>query len=98
MVKIKAFFISLAMFLVFVIAIQFACSHVEWKSSQKHFGTWSSMYKDISRNGIASNLRKDDMLVMGSSEFRHCVTSPYHISKIFKGTNVYVMTIGAAAN
>lgn len=98
MVKIKAFFISLAMFLVFVIAIQFACSHVEWKSSQKHFGTWSSMYKDISRNGIASNLRKDDMLVMGSSEFRHCVTSPYHISKIFKGTNVHVMTIGAAAN
>ena len=98
MQKIKAFITALIIFAVIVCSVHFGVTGKGLKADGDGFGTWYNNYKDISYNALSQNLGEDTMLVMGSSEFRHGLSTKYHPRNLFKYTDVDLMTIGGPYN
>ncbi|MCH4006338.1 MAG: D-alanyl-lipoteichoic acid biosynthesis protein DltD [Eubacterium sp.] len=98
MKKLKAFLIASALFLAFAAGLHAYCISQGMKTSDPEFGTWYNQYKDISYSALDQNMSKNDMLVFGSSEFRHGRKTSFHPANFFRGTNVHLMTIGGPFN
>lgn len=98
MKKLKAFLIAFVLFLAFAGGLHAFCLSKGMKTSDPQFGTWYSQYKDLSYNALDQNITKKDMLVFGSSEFRHGRNTSFHPANFFRGTNVHLMTIGGPFN
>lgn len=94
MKKVKAFGIAFGMFLIFALILHVIVIKNGLKSNDPGFGTWYSQYKDLSYNAISQNVKKQDMFVFGSSEFRHGLKSPYHPANFFQDSNIHLMTLG----
>jgi D-alanine transfer protein len=98
MTKIKAFFTALALFIVFVTCLHLICLNISLKDRAGSVGTWSNPYKDMSYSWTSENMGSDVMPVLGSSEFNHGRTRPYHPFNVFRGTDVKIMNIGGPFN
>ncbi len=98
MQKIKAFFIALLLFLVFMFGLHLICLHNDLKVSDNSYGMWYNTYKNMSYYGLSANINDNTMMVFGSSEFRHGLRSPFHPRNLFKDRDISLMTIGGPFN
>lgn len=60
------------------------------------FGYWTNNQKFQSPVAIRANLNKDSLVVLGSSELEHGMSTPYHPQNIFKGNTFQPMLIGSS--
>lgn len=58
------------------------------------FGTWINEAKFSSYQMMNENMGKNDLLVLGSSEFKHGRKTPYHPENMFKGQKNHLMLVG----
>ncbi len=98
MKKLKAFLIAFVLFIGFVAVLHMYCLSVGVKTDDPYFGTWNSPYKDLSYNALDQNIKKNDMFVFGSSEFRHGRSTLFHPANFFRDSNVKLVTIGGPWN
>jgi D-alanine transfer protein len=98
MTKIKAFFTALVLFILFVACVHAVCLHTSLKDAPGYTGTWANPYKDMSYGWTSENMGSGVMPVLGSSEFNHGKTRPYHPFNVFRGTDVKMMNVGGPFN
>ncbi|NLD19230.1 MAG: D-alanyl-lipoteichoic acid biosynthesis protein DltD [Clostridiales bacterium] len=97
MKKVAAFITAFVLFFGIIVALHLAVTdNVSVKN--KDFGTWVSVYKDLSYTSISENISRDSMLVFGSSEFNHGKRTLYHPANLFKNKKADIMIIGKAYN
>lgn len=98
MKKIRSFFAALLMLAVMVGGVHVFCTGRSLRMDPQTFGLWYNTYKDLSYNALSQNMDPDTILVMGSSEFRHGLKTPYHPGNLFRNRKISLMTIGGPYN
>lgn len=97
MKRVMAFLIALAMMVMTAMGYHLYCNDKIAFNNNK-FGTWINSSKFKSPEAIKANINKDTMVVMGSSELRHCNKTKYHPQQMFNGSNFNMMLIGEGYN
>lgn len=94
MKNIKAFLTAFLLFAITVVGCHLFIS-ARGSLNNPEFSTWSAEDKSRNYHGLMENLNEESIPVFGSSEFQHGTDSPYHPSKVFAGTSLNPMLIGA---
>lgn len=94
MKKVTAFLIALLLFVGTVCGIHLFVDR-NMRFDPHSFGSWISQYKFFAGDEIKTNMNKDTILVLGSSEFRHGTKMSTHPVNLFKDNSVNMMMIGA---
>lgn len=97
MKKITAFILGFVLFAVTVFSLHFITDK-NLNMNNPKFGLWPNAYKDLSYEGVKSNLRDNTMLVYGSSELHHGKKGKYHPLTAFYNRDIELMLIGSALN
>ena len=97
MKKVAAFITALILFVGTALSVHTIAGE-KLDTNNPFFGTWISTKKDLSYKAVSSNIEKDTVMMMGSSEFQYGNKTPYHPTNIFRKLGMNVMCIGAAQN
>lgn len=98
MKRIKALLAAFAVFLAFVFVVNIVCCSYSPNMEQKTFNTWYSPVKDRSYEALSANINKDTVMLMGSSEFRHGIRTPYHPFNMLAESQTELLSIGGPWN
>ncbi len=98
MKRIKALLAAFAVFLAFVLVVNVVCYNYPLNMEQETFNVWYSPMKDRSYEALSENIKKDTVMLMGSSEFRHGRNTPYHPFNMLAKSQPELLSIGGPWN
>ena len=77
MKKVAAFITALILFVGTALSVHTIAGE-KLDTNNPFFGTWISTKKYLSYKAVSSNIEKDTVMMMGSSEFQYGNKTPYH--------------------